>query len=98
MSGCLGITTNYGALPETCAEWAWMFPVDESADVICARTHLNMQRALNHYWDDEVQAILQLQTLYYQRFWSFESRVIQWEALLNYVIAEGPRRQMLVIE
>jgi UDP-glucose:(glucosyl)LPS alpha-1,2-glucosyltransferase len=29
MAGCLAITSNLGALPETCAEWAWMFSVDD---------------------------------------------------------------------
>ncbi len=46
MAGCLAITTNFGALPETCAEWAWMFPIDEQAEVLCQRTHLNMRMAL----------------------------------------------------
>lgn len=97
MAGCLGITTNYGALPETCAEWAWMFPVDESQELMCMRTHLNMVRALDTYASDEVQTVLELQSMYYQRFWSFENRLPQWEALLNHVIKEGPKKEMLVI-
>ena len=98
MSGCLGITTNYGALPETCGEWTWMFEVHESPEVIAQRTYLSMQRALDVYGLPDVERILRLQSLYYQQFYSFEMRVPQWEALLNHVIAEGPKEGKLVID
>jgi UDP-glucose:(glucosyl)LPS alpha-1,2-glucosyltransferase len=98
MAGCLAITTNIGALPETCAEWAWMFPANESAEVIAERTLNHMIAALDKYDDVRVQQVLSMQTLYYQRFWSFEGRLFAWKQLLEAVIAEGPRQEMLVIQ
>ena len=98
MAGCLAIVTNFGALPETCGEWAWMFSIDETAEVLCQRTFLTMQRALDHYGDAGTQEILKMQSTYYQNFWSFEQRLPIWKALLEAVIAEGVKKEMLVFE
>src|SRR5205823_1162439 len=98
MAGCLAITTNYGALPETCAEWAWMFPVHEQAETLAQRTHYAMNKALDLYDTEGIQARLRAQSDYYQTFWSFESRVSDWEQLLTQVVAEGWRQEMLIIE
>jgi UDP-glucose:(glucosyl)LPS alpha-1,2-glucosyltransferase len=98
MAGCLAITTNFGCLPETCAEWAIMFPIDEQAEVICQRTHLFMRHALDIYDDEATQRSLEQQSNYFQKFWAFEGRLSSWKMLLETVIAEGPKKEMLVIE
>lgn len=98
MAGCLAITTNLGALPETCGEWAWMFPVDEHAEKIAERTLYNMRHALDHYDDANVQNILKLQSAYFQNFWSLENRLGVWKSTLDAVSAEGVKAEMLVIE
>lgn len=98
MAGCLAIVSNFGALPETCGEWAWIFPIDEQAEVLCTRTVINMQRALQHYTDVGTQEVLAQQSLYYQNFYSFESRLPTWKTLLEGVIAEGVRKEILVFE
>ena len=75
-----------------------MFPIDEQAEVICQRTHLNMRLALDKYDEPNTQRILAAQSQYYQNFWSFEGRIPLWKGLLEQVIADGPRKEMLVIE
>ena len=97
MSGCLAITTNFGALPETAAEWAWMFQYDERPDVLVQRTLGCMRQALDTYNDAHLQAILHMQSMYYQQFYSFEGRLASWEHLLKAVIREGTPVQKLVI-
>lgn len=98
MAGCLAITTNLAALPETCAEWAWMFPVDENPEKIAEKTLAAMHQALTTYDNERVQQILKMQTIYYQTFWSFEGRLPMWKAVLDAVAQEGPTSEMLVIE
>lgn len=98
MAGCLAITTNLGALPETCAEWAWMFPVDESFEVVAQRTFDNMKHALDHYDDEFTQQTLQNQSIYYQKFWSFETRLPYWQQLLTEVTTQGAKKEMLVFD
>ena len=94
MAGCLGITSSLGALPETCGAWPWMFGFDESPEVMCLQTLQHMQRALNRYRHPETQAQLVAQSEYFQRFWSFESRVPEWNALLTRLALEKPRRRL----
>jgi glycosyltransferase involved in cell wall biosynthesis len=98
MSGCLAITTNFGALPETAAEWAWMFEFDERPEVMITRTLGCMRRAIDTYDDEHIHTILKLQSIYYQQFYSFEGRVESWKHLLKAVISEGTPVQKLVIE
>lgn len=98
MAGCLAITTNFGALPETCGEWAWMFPIDEQAEVICQRTHHRMVAALELYDDKHTQMVLRAQSDYFQKFWAFEGRLGTWKGLLEQVVTEGVRKEMLAIE
>jgi UDP-glucose:(glucosyl)LPS alpha-1,2-glucosyltransferase len=98
MSGCLAITTNFGALPETVGEWGWMFQFTENGEDLCQRTYATMNQAIERYHSPEVQDVLKLQRWYYQTFYAFESRVETWKHLLQNAIAEGPKRQMLIIE
>jgi glycosyltransferase involved in cell wall biosynthesis len=98
MAGCLAITDNFGALPETCAEWAWMFQYDERPEVMVQRTLAYMTQALDTYDTTDVQRTLLLQSAYYQRFYSFESRLGAWKQLLDHVITQGAAEPMLVID
>lgn len=97
MAGCLTITTNFGALPETCGEWAWMFSYDERPEVMAQRTYHHMVHALNIYDHKDVQQTLQIQSIYFQQFYSFERRVDPWRHLLETVIPEGAPVERLVI-
>jgi glycosyltransferase involved in cell wall biosynthesis len=89
MAGCLAITSNLGALPETCGAWAWMFSADERLEVMIQRTLVHMVQAIENYGHPNLAAMLPLQSLYYQSFWSFEKRVPAWQQLLEEVIREG---------
>lgn len=97
MAGCLGITTNYGALPETCGSWAWMFEVNENPEVMVNRTYAAMDKALDVYDLDYTQAMLEMQSVYYQHHYAFGARTAIWERLLTDVIAAGPKKETLVI-
>jgi glycosyltransferase involved in cell wall biosynthesis len=98
MAGCLVITSGLGALPETCGEWAWMFPFTENMNEMAAATYNSMTLALEKYSSEYVQSLLPVQSGYYQAFYSFERRAPVWKSLLEQVIREGtPAPEMLVI-
>ena len=97
MAGCLEITSSIGALPETCGEWAWMFPFSENRDQMATNTYNLMLAAMDRYTNEHLQTALQLQSGYFQNFWSFEARKPQWKFLLDAVLAEGAPQEKLVI-
>jgi UDP-glucose:(glucosyl)LPS alpha-1,2-glucosyltransferase len=98
MTGALAITTNFGALPETCGEFAWMFQFTENGEELCQRTLASMARAIELWHTPTVQNVLKIQKWYFQTFYSFETRLESWKHLLSHVIAEGTKQQMLIIE
>jgi glycosyltransferase involved in cell wall biosynthesis len=97
MAGCLAITSSVGALPETCGEWAWMFPYSENRDQMVGNTYHMMNQVIDRFNEPPVQLMLQAQSAYFQNFYSFENRASQWKALLEAVIKEGPPQEKLVI-
>lgn len=96
MAGCLCITTSLGALIETCGEWAWMMQFHEQPEVLAEMTAYFMNEALNRYSTPGLQQHLLNQSAYYQRFYTFDTRVPQWQSVLDAAITEGPRSQKLV--
>ncbi len=97
MAGCLCLTSTLGALPETCADWAWLLPYDESLTVLAGRTLHALERALDHYQDAAVQQLLQMQTVYYQTFWPFSARLTAWQSLLERCVTDGPTPAQFII-
>lgn len=96
MAGCLTITTSLGALIETAAEWASMIPYKEDREYLAYMTYHQMKRALDNYDNEHVQNVLFAQSQYFQQFYSFESRIPVWKALLENVIKEGAPVEKLV--
>jgi hypothetical protein len=74
-----------------------MFPFSENRDQMATNTYNLMVAALDKYHEPYIQQALQMQSAYFQNFWSFESRSPQWKFLLESVIAEGPPQEKLVI-
>lgn len=97
MAGCLEITSSIGALPETCGEWAWMFPFSENKDQMATNCFNLMVAAIDRYSNPLLQQALQMQAGYFQNFYSFEARAPQWKFLLESVISEGTPVEKLVI-
>lgn len=90
MAGCLAITTNLGALIETCGEFAWMLPYTEQPEQLAQSTYAAMKNSFAACNDSRVEMMLRMQTGYFQMYYDFAARVPRWEQLLKQVIAEGP--------
>ena len=93
MAGCLAITTNLGALIETCGEFPWMLPYTEQPEHLAANTYAAMKNVFQAYDHPRMAMLLQMQTAYFQTYYDFATRVPRWEQLLKQVIAEGPPRE-----
>jgi glycosyltransferase involved in cell wall biosynthesis len=87
-AGCLAVVPNYGALPETCKDFARMYqwhPVEQRH----AATHYHcLWHALDHVFDDSTQHLLDLQTVYYNHFYSTGYNMAKWSSVLTKLAAD----------
>ena len=74
-AGCKVVTTIYGALPETCGVWADYIPA--SASMVDRYTEA-LNQAIDTFWEDETQYKLLDQVDHYNRYWTWEYRLRQW--------------------
>ena len=79
-SGCKVVTTNYGALYETCGTWADYVPLCNN---IVDRYSSLLNNAIDSYWKD--YSWRKSQHEYYLNHWSWNTRLDQWKQLINEV-------------
>lgn len=82
-AGLLAVVPNFGALPETCTDFALMYnwhsdPL-KHAQIFAA----NLDMAMNSYWSGMQQALLNMQQNYYNYFYGWDLRAEQWTSLLR---------------
>ena len=83
-SGCKVVTTNYGALYETCGTWADYVPL---CNKIVDRYSKALNNAIDTYWDNYTWRKSQYN--YYLNHWSWEARQYQWQQLIQEVKTNG---------
>lgn len=81
-AGCKVVTTNFGALYETCGVWADYVPLSPN---IVERYTKVLQYNIDHYWDQYETTVEQRK--HYNKFWSWQNgnRLNQWKQLINEV-------------
>lgn len=82
-AGCQVVAPNFAALPETCANFATMYPFHEDYN-----KHANMfinilMMAIKNYWTESNQNKLKFQKIYYDNFYSWDLRAAQWQSMLE---------------
>jgi glycosyltransferase involved in cell wall biosynthesis len=87
-ASCLCIHPNYGALPETAANWTWMYQWQQDKRDHAHILYSHLKTAIDNYWTDGVQTKLQGQKSYADVFYSWEYRKHQWESLLQNILEE----------
>ena len=83
MAGCHVVTTNFGALPETLAEWGTYVTIDADEVALTRRYTAALQKSVDEFWDPEVQRRLRAQHDYFKRFYTWGARKSQWRDFLN---------------
>ena len=83
-AGCHVVTTNYGALPETCGEFATMIEFDSSATNLIERYAETLNSVLDNYKQNMYKEDLEMQVKYYNKYYSWNTRIQEWRNFLNY--------------
>jgi glycosyltransferase involved in cell wall biosynthesis len=84
-AGCKVVTTNYGALLETCAEFATMIEFDSSAINLIHRYADALNTVLDKYKNNDYKKELEMQKQYYNNYYSWNTRIEEWKNFLEYV-------------
>jgi glycosyltransferase involved in cell wall biosynthesis len=82
-AGCQAVVTNYGALFETCGEYAEFVTYDNNHERLAHNYAKVLSRVIDNYWYPGNQAILTEQTTFYNKNWTWQKRLSQWQQLLK---------------
>ena len=77
------ITTNFGALPETCAEWPVYVNYTKDLELLAAVTAGAIDIAAEYLHTDKIQNHLDEQQKYYKNFYSWDKKAIEWTNFLQ---------------
>jgi glycosyltransferase involved in cell wall biosynthesis len=86
-AGCLCVHSNFGALYETAANWTFMYQFQEEAASHERLLYENLAIAIDGLWTERLQGRLTLQKTYADTFYSWDTRIAQWEQFLRGVLA-----------
>ena len=82
-SGLHVITTNFGALPETCAEWPIYVNYTKNLNLLAEATAQAIDVASGYLHTDAIQNHLEEQQKFYKRFYSWDKKGNEWENFLK---------------
>ena len=85
MAGCHVVTTNYGALPETCAEFATMIEFEPNLKALAERFASALDSVLTKYRAGGYKQDMHMQMDYYNNYYSWNTRINEWRNFLSYV-------------
>ena len=77
------ITTNFGALPETCAEWPVYINYSKNFDLLAGSVAGAIDVCADYLHTDTIQSHLEEQQKYYKKFYSWDKKAIEWEIFLR---------------
>jgi len=82
-SGCEVVTTNLGALYETCSPFATFVGFDRNFDNLEKRYSKALLKSIKNYWSNENQNRLKLQSEVINATYSWDVRSVEWKNFFN---------------
>lgn len=84
-AGCQMVTTDLGALPETCSDWAEFITYGINKEILIERYAKKLNQIINNYWLEETQEKLKSQSEHFNKYWSWDYRINEWKKCLLYL-------------
>ena len=82
-AGCEVVTTNLGALYETCSPFATFVNFDKNFDNLEKRYSKVLLSSVKNYWSDKNQNKLKLQSEIINATYSWDVRLVEWKNFFN---------------
>lgn len=82
-AGCRMVTTNLGALYETGSEYARLMPMQAVPETFIPAYAKALNEEIDNYWSLSTQSKLQEQSDFYNHFYSWEKRAVEWNILFE---------------
>ena len=82
-SGLHVITTNFGALPETCAEWPVYVNYTKNFELLAGSIAGAIDICSKYLHTETIQNHLDEQQKYYKKFYSWDKKGLEWENFLK---------------
>jgi len=84
-AGCQIITTNLGALYETCSPFGTLVNFDRNLDNLEKRFSKTLHNGIKNYWSSDNQKKIKLQHEVINSTYSWEIRLVEWKNFFNEV-------------
>ena len=82
-AGCVVVCPNLAVLPETCANFAWMYGMVEDKVEHARKFAYVLKDAIDSFWEPPVQAGLAFQKQYFDMHYDIETTARQWVMMLS---------------
>ena len=82
-AGCVVVCPNLAVLPETCANFAWMYGFVQDKTEHARKFAYVLKDAIDNFWEPSVQAGLGFQKQYFDMHYDIETTAKQWEMMLQ---------------
>jgi UDP-glucose:(glucosyl)LPS alpha-1,2-glucosyltransferase len=76
-AGCKIVTTDYGALPETCNNWATHVPYSTNVKELAEHYAYELNSAIDNYWENSNN--IKEQSDWFNTYYSWHNRAIEWK-------------------
>lgn len=92
-AGCLCVHPNLAALPETAANWTFMYQYDEDIKTHANKFYEYMLHAIKLVQENKLESHLRNQAGYANLYYTWTSRQSQWKNLIKQVVEEYHGKQ-----
>ena len=82
-AGCVVVCPNLAVLPETCANFAWMYGFVQDKTEHARKFAYVLKDAIDNFWEPSDQAGLGFQKQYFDMHYDIETTAKQWEMMLQ---------------
>ena len=82
-AGCVVVCPNLAVLPETCANFAWMYGYVQDKIEHARKFSYVLRDAIDSFWEPSVQTRLAFQKQYFDMHYDIDTTAKQWEMMLE---------------